>query len=174
MEQTKMENGKQRDRNFAVSYLGVELVVSAILFLIGLAIIFDSQRMGSGWSGGNLQPGYFPMRLGILISAVSAAIFVRALFKRSKPAKEFVTNTELGRVLAVLVPTILYVVGIQFIGIYVSSAFFIGAFMRIGGKQGWVKTILVSIGTSVVLFVLFEVVFLIPLPKGPFEMLLGY
>src|SRR5690606_27527804 len=118
--------------------------------------------------------GYFPLRLGIIISAVSAAIFVRALLARSRVVKGFVTNTELGRVLVVLIPTMLYVVGIQFLGIYVSSAIFIGAFMRIGGRQGWMKTVLVSIGTSVILFILFEVTFLIPLPKGPLELLLGY
>ncbi|CAM5191210.1 hypothetical protein CDEF62S_04857 [Castellaniella defragrans] len=169
-----MEIGKQSKRDFTVSFVGVELVVSAILFLVGLAIIFDSYRIGAGWSGGNLQSGYFPMRLGIIISAVSTVIFVRTVFKRSKIVEGFVTNTELVRVMAVLIPTVLYVVGIQFFGIYVSSALFIGAFMRIGGKQGWFKTILISVGTSVALFVLFEVIFLIPLPKGPLESFLGY
>lgn len=169
-----METEKQSPQNFTVSYAAVELVVAAILFLVGLAVILNSYQVGAGWSGGNLQSGYFPLRLGFIISIVSAAIFVQALLKRPKKPKGFVTNAEFKLVLAVLLPTILYVIGIQFLGIYVSSALFIGAFMHFGGKQGWFKTLLVSAGTSVVLFVLFEVIFLIPLPKGPLEAFLGY
>ena len=63
---------------------------------------------------------------------------------------------------------------IQFIGIYVASAVFIGGFMRIMGRYGWTKTVLVGGGFAVVLFWLFEVQFLVPLPKGPLETLLGY
>jgi len=77
-------------------------------------------------------------------------------------------------VLAVLLPTLGYVLGIQLIGIYVASALFIAVFMRIGGGYGWAKTLLVSIGTAAMIFWLFEVEFLVPLPKGPLEALLGY
>jgi hypothetical protein len=77
-------------------------------------------------------------------------------------------------VLLVLLPTALYVLAIQLIGIYVSSALFIGGFMRIMGRYGWGKTLLVSVGFSAVLFWLFEVQFLVPLPKGPLEEMFGY
>jgi hypothetical protein len=77
-------------------------------------------------------------------------------------------------VLAVLVPTALYVVATQFIGIYVASAVFIGGFMRVIGRFGWTKVIVVSVVTSAVLFWMFEFQFLVPLPKGPLESLFGY
>ena len=53
----------------------------------------------------------------------------------SRP-RVFVTWAKLRRVLAVLVPTLAYILGIQFLGIYVASALFIGAFMRKGGGYG--------------------------------------
>jgi hypothetical protein len=77
-------------------------------------------------------------------------------------------------VLLVLLPTLLFVLAIEFIGIYVASALFIGAFMRVMDKYSWVKTLAISIGTSLVLFWLFEIQFLVPLPKGPLEALFGY
>ena len=66
------------------------------------------------------------------------------------------------------------VLAIQFVGIYVASAVFIGAFMRVMGRYRWVKTLIVSVGFAVVLFWLFEVQFMVPLPKGPLETFLGY
>ena len=41
-------------------------------------------------------------------------------------------------------------------------------------KFGWLKVILVSVIISAVLFWMFEVQFMVPLPKGPLESLFGY
>ena len=75
--------------------------------------------------------------------------------------------------LAVLIPSIVYVL-IRYLGIYVASALFIGIFMRWQGKFGLVKIMLVSLGVSVCLFLMFEVWFKVSLPKGPLETMLGY
>jgi hypothetical protein len=45
--------------------------------------------------------------------------------------------------------------------------------MRWLGKYPWWKVGTVSVGHSVVLFCIFEIWFLVPLPKGPLERLLG-
>jgi hypothetical protein len=77
-------------------------------------------------------------------------------------------------VLYVLIPTVLYVLATQFIGIYVASAVFIGGFMRAMGKFSWLKIILISVSISAALFWMFEIQFKVSLPKGPLESLLGY
>jgi hypothetical protein len=46
--------------------------------------------------------------------------------------------------------------------------------MRVMGKFIWLKIILISVGISVTLFWMFEIQFMVPLPKGPLESLLGY
>ena len=86
----------------------------------------------------------------------------------------FVTWGRLRLVLMVLVPTIAYVLATQFVGIYVASAIFIAAFMRVMDKRSWPKVLLISIGVSASLFWLFEIQFMVPLPKGPLEALFGY
>ena len=58
-------------------------------------------------------------------------------------------------------------------GIYVASALYIGFFMRWLGRYPWWKVAAVSIGNSVAFFLIFEVWFKVPLPKGPLENLLG-
>ena len=75
-------------------------------------------------------------------------------------------------VLAVLVPTSIYVGLVGFLGIYVASILFIAFFMRWLGKYDWWKLAAVSIGNSVFFFIIFELWFKIPLPKGPLEALL--
>jgi hypothetical protein len=42
------------------------------------------------------------------------------------------------------------------------------------GKYGWLPTLAVSVGLPLVLFAVFELWFLVPLPKVPVEHLLGY
>jgi len=85
----------------------------------------------------------------------------------------FVEVGQLKLVLSVLVPTAVYVALIGGLGIYVASILFIGFFMRWLGDYAWWKLAAVSIGNSVFFFVIFEVWFKIPLPKGPVESWLG-
>ena len=96
------------------------------------------------------------------------------LFSKKRNSDVFVSGAKFRPVLMVLIPTTAYVLAIQLLGIYVASTLFIAAFMRVMDKYGWVKTALVSIGVNATLFWLFEVQFLVPLPKGPLEALFGY
>jgi hypothetical protein len=63
---------------------------------------------------------------------------------------------------------------IKLVGIYVASAVFIGAFMVWKGHYRWLATLAVSIGVPVAMFLLVEIWFLVALPKGPLERMLGY
>jgi hypothetical protein len=64
--------------------------------------------------------------------------------------------------------------GIPRLGIYVASAIFIFGFMVFVGRENLLKTLGVAIVVPVALFFMFEKWFLVPLPKGPLEALLGY
>ena len=46
--------------------------------------------------------------------------------------------------------------------------------MRVMDKRSWPKVLLISVGASATLFWLFEIQFMVPLPKGPLEVLFGY
>ena len=71
-------------------------------------------------------------------------------------------------------PTVVYVALIVLIGLYVASAIYIGTFMLWQGKYKWPATLAVSLGVPIAMFLMFEIWFLVPLPKGPLEHLLGY
>jgi hypothetical protein len=67
-----------------------------------------------------------------------------------------------------------YIIAMVWLGIYLPSALLIGYFMRRYGKFGWLSAVSVSLAVPVAFFVVFERWFLVPLPKGPIENLLGF
>ena len=135
--------------------------------------MYDSVRLGARWADDGPQAGYFPFYIGLLLCIAAAVNFGIALASRRDPGRIFVEWDKLKLVLAVLVPSAIYVATISWIGIYVSSVLFIAFFMRWLGKYVWWKVAVVSIGTMVVFFLIFESWFKVPLPKGPLENLLG-
>ena len=171
-----MEHEQKQDRpsRGAVSQRTVSTVTTVIIFLIGVVMIVDNYKLGAGWAKDGPQAGYFPLRIGVIICIASVVVLLQGLFGKSASNKTFVTLERLRPVLAVLVPTVLYVLAIQFVGIYVASTLFIAAFMRVMDKSSWLKTLLISVCVNAVLFWLFEIQFLVPLPKGPLEAMFGY
>jgi len=144
-----------------------------LFFLAGAIVVFDSVRLGARWAEDGPQAGYFPFYVGLLVCLSAAVNFLMALVNRRDAGRDFVELDKLKLVLAVLVPAAVYVAAISWVGIYVSSAVFIAFFMRWLGKYPWWKMAVVSVGTMVAFFLIFEVWFLVPLPKGPLENLLG-
>jgi hypothetical protein len=151
-----------------------ELAVAALFFVLGAIVIADSARLGFGWQEVHgPRPGYFPFYIGLIMCVAALVNVGRALMVRGADNKTFVEVGQLKMVLSVLVPTALYALLVTWIGIYASSVLFIGFFMRWLGKYSWWKVASVGLGTAVVLYLVFEKWFKVPLPKGPLENLLG-
>jgi hypothetical protein len=150
-----------------------ELAVAAGFFAVGAIVITDSLRLGMRWIADGPQPGYFPFYLGVIICVSAALTFVFALRLPESRNKTFVERGQLKLVLSVLIPSMVYVALVGWLGIYVSAVLFIALFMRWLGKYPWWKVALVSLGNSIVFFLVFERWFLVPLPKGPVEAWLG-
>ncbi|MDA8109835.1 MAG: tripartite tricarboxylate transporter TctB family protein [Betaproteobacteria bacterium] len=150
-----------------------EIAVALLLMALGAIVIYDSLRLGAKWGSDGPQPGYFPFYVGLIICISSALNLFNALRIRPEKDKAFVEVGQLKLVLVVLVPTVIYVGLVGWLGIYVSSAIFVTLFMRRLGKYAWWKSLAVGVGNSVAFFLIFEVWFQVPLPKGPLEALLG-
>jgi|SRR3990172_3169537 len=165
---------QERPRSAWLTYQAAEKIVAATIFLVGVIMMMEGYRIGIGWASDGPQAGYFPFRTGAIISISSVVVFLKALFGKDRKDELFVSWDRFKLVLCVLIPAILYVLVTQFIGIYVASALFIGGFMRAMAGFSWLKIIVVSICISVMLFLMFEIQFMVPLPKGPLESLFGY
>ncbi|HSU64097.1 MAG TPA: tripartite tricarboxylate transporter TctB family protein [Burkholderiales bacterium] len=157
----------------AFRHKSAEIFVAALFFALGALVMWDSVRLGARWAEDGPQAGYFPFYIGLLVCIASAANMASAFFLRGGQNRTFVETHQLALVLVVLVPAAVYVGLIGWLGIYVASALYIGFFMRWLGKYPWWKVAAVSVGTSAAFFLIFEVWFLVPLPKGPLESALG-
>lgn len=161
----------------AASLRVVDAVTAVLIFLFGAVVIWDSWRLGSKWGSDGPEAGYFPFYIGLILCISSAISLYSAL--KNKTGDSFVSTSSLRMIMAVMIPTVVYVgliggVGpVPALGIYVASAIFIALFMKWLGKYAWPITFGVSVGVPVVFFLLFEIWFKVPLPKGPLESALG-
>ena len=155
-----------------------EVVVAGLFLVFGAVVVWDSRRLGASWGSDGPQAGYFPFYIGLLICGSSIVNLIAAFGAARKGGKPFVMWSQLRMVLTVMVPCLIYVAlianPVYSLGIYEASAIFIAFFMRMLGKYPWPKVAGVSLGVMVVFFIMFEVWFQVPLPKGPIEALIGF
>ena len=156
----------------AVSTRTLEIITAVFFLVLGVVVMWDSWRSGAGWSSDGPQSGYFPFYIGLLMTIATLANLFNAV--RLKKIESFVSRPRLKLVMAIFLPCLVYLAVMQMVGLYVSSAIFIAVFMRWQGKFSILKSVLTGVGTSVVLFLMFEIWFKVPLLKGPLEAALGY
>lgn len=166
-----MSNSTDRS---AASRKTLEWITAVGMLALGLLVIYDSVRVGIRWVEDGPQAGYFPFYIGLLLCLSSLWNFAKVfLLDETAAQRSFVNVTALKLILAMLVPTIVYVVLIAWIGFYAASILYIGFFMIWLGKYSWLRSTAVAASVIIAIFVLFEIWFRVPLPKGPIEALLG-
>ena len=150
----------------------VALALMAVAAVVMIVQLPARRRLGQGRRAGFR-----------LFPVLCRAVHVRRQRRHFGPAPacaradgegSFIAHGELMMVLQVLIPMTIFVVLSIYIGIYISMVLFIGFFMIWHGRYPLYKTMPVALAVPIVLFVIFEIWFLVPLPKGPFEAWLGY
>jgi hypothetical protein len=150
-----------------------DIVCGSFLGIIALVVLGEGLRLGIGWSTDGPEPGFFVFYLGISLLVASALAVAFAVWRRSE-SRPFVGPGQLRSVATVFLPAVGMVILTHFVGLYVSGALYLATYMRWIGRHSWVLIALVAIGVPVATFFVFEVWFLVPLPKGPLETRLGY
>jgi putative tricarboxylic transport membrane protein len=154
----------------------VEVVVAFLVLALGVLVITGSWQLGSGWTSDGPGSGYFPFYIGLILCISGIGTMYQAVFGKDKNTEIFVDGDQLKRVLSVLLPAVVYVLAVQFVGLYVASAIYIALFMVVLGKFSWIKSVIAALSVVVLFFFMFEVWFKVPLFKGMFDPLqfLGY
>jgi hypothetical protein len=143
-------------------------IFTALLFIaVGLVVMVGSIKLGASWGSDGPEAGYFPFYISVIILLSSSVTLYQAIVvDKKKEAETFVDKESFKQVMAVMLPAIVFVLGVQLIGIYVSSVIYIAVFMVWLGKYPLWKAAAVSIGVSVALYLMFEYWFQVPLPHG--------
>jgi putative tricarboxylic transport membrane protein len=149
----------------------VEIGAAVVMAAFGLVVVVGSLDVGVGWGAEGPKSGFFPFYIGLTIIAASIVNLVKTL--SMAPTTLFATWPELRQVALVTIPTAVYVFAIPWIGIYVASVALITGFMMwLGAYRAYVAAG-IAVAIMVASYVTFEIWFLVPLPKGPLEEILG-
>ena len=161
------EQANNSNQESAISVRAMDIITSIVFLAIALTVIIGSLKLGASWGPDGPEAGYFPFYISLIILLSSTVtLYQAAIVNKKKKTESFVDSEPLKQVMAVLLPAIVFVLGVQLIGIYVSSALYIAIFMVWLGKYPIWKAVAVSVGVSVALYLMFEFWFQVPLPHG--------
>ncbi|MGB8607050.1 tripartite tricarboxylate transporter TctB family protein [Bradyrhizobium sp.] len=152
----------------------VDVAVSVLLVVLAATLGYDNWRTGISWDSTGPQAGYFPFYLSIILAGASLYGLASAFTARNEISETFVTRAQLRRVMQVFVPTLLFCLATQFLGLYVASFLLIAIFMRMVGRIALWKSLLTAFLFTAIMFVTFDIAFDVIMPKGPLEAAFGY
>jgi putative tricarboxylic transport membrane protein len=164
----------EADSPSVVSLRAVDIAVSLLLIALAATLGYDNWRTGIAWDSTGPQAGYFPFYLSVILAAASLYGVAAALLSRKEASETFVTRAQLRRVMAVFLPTALFCLTTQFLGLYVASFLLIAGFMRLVGRIALWKSLLTALVFTAAMFVTFDMAFDVIMPKGPLEAAFGY
>jgi hypothetical protein len=168
-----------------ISRRAAEVWTAVAAAVVGGIVVAESLTHDIGWNEAGPGSGYFPFRVGLL---VTAAAIVRMMQIRLNPGSTtaaavahqqphsttaFVTREELRRSLSVFAPTVTLVVAMFPLGCYVPSAGYLAWMMRRHGGHGWLVSFVYGVVVMAAFFLVFDLWFKVPLAKGPLEAALG-
>jgi hypothetical protein len=150
--------------------------IAVALLLLGLAALlaFDNWRTGISWDSTGPQAGYFPFYLSVILAAACLYGLVKEFKARRQLDDPFVTRAQFRRVVQVFVPTLLFCVLMQWLGLYVASFLLVAGFMIFVGRIAAWKAVLTALVFSLAMLVTFDIAFDVIMPKGPLEALFGH
>jgi hypothetical protein len=145
-----------------------DLAVALVLNALGIVIIADAARLGFGWGPSGPESGFFPFYLGLGLFVCSVLVFVKAFraTRKGKPDKRLMPEGAWKPIAWVLLPAAAMCGLTELIGLHLSAAAYLAFYMLAVGKIGWKTTVLVSLITPTLLYVMFDKVFMVPLPQG--------
>src|SRR5262245_33384726 len=113
-------NAPSSDSPPVIGNRAIDVVVLLLLVALALLMGFDNWRTGIGWAAEGPEAGYFPFYLSVILAGASLYGLAAAALRRREESGTFVTRDQLRRVLQVFVPTLLFCIFTQWLGLYLA------------------------------------------------------
>ncbi|MDR7481895.1 MAG: tripartite tricarboxylate transporter TctB family protein [Armatimonadota bacterium] len=143
-----------------------ELVVALGLVAGALLLVREALRLPIAWTAAGPGPGFFPFWLAVGVTASAVAVLVKTWRAGRRGAAPFIPAGAWKPLLIVFLPMVAVVALIHYLGIYLGGAVYLAGYMRLVGRHRWAQVAAVSVALPLVLFLIFERWFLMPMPKG--------
>ncbi len=150
----------------------MEVATATVTAVAGLLAVVGGLELGVSWSSHGPEPGYFPFWIGLILSFASIWNGVAGALSKSG-SDHVVSREQITRVAKFIIPIIVFVGMMIVLGSFVASAVYLIYVSHWQGHLRLMKAVMLGIGFSLALYIVFEVIFLVPLHKGPLEAALG-
>ena len=114
---------------------------------------------------GRPGPGFFPFGLAVVLILLSLVLIFRHWEKDRTPAPFWPGRTWLRPLLGVAI-LVLYALSFDRMGFIVTTFLFLVIWMWIIERLGWRTILSISTGTTVALYLIFNLFLEVPLPQG--------
>ena len=117
-----------------------------------------------------LSPYLFPLFISLMLFVLSISLLLSGLKGMDEKKSE---KGDKKTFLLFLAECAIYLVDLRYIGFLISTMILLGAIVRLLGEKNWVKVILISVVTSLIIYFLFGVYLGVMLPKGKLLYIMG-
>ncbi|MBV2143623.1 tripartite tricarboxylate transporter TctB family protein [Falsochrobactrum sp. TDYN1] len=164
----------------AVKRFHVEIATAIGTGMLGIAGLIGATELGFSWEKSGPEAGYFPFYISLILITASLWNLGAAIFRLNagreaarELAETFLDREQFRRVAVFLCEMVAFVTLTLLMGLYFSSALYIGWTAWRHGGYRLLTAIGISVSFTAAQYVLFEIAFLVPLKKGPIESWLG-
>jgi len=142
-------------------------ISALLLVVVGIAICFGSLRLSLGGFH-KPGPGFFPFLVGSILGVLSFLIFLQS-FKglAGDDRKAFWPNPPRSLKMSyILIALILYAIGMNYLGFFLSTLLFLGFLLRAIEPQRWPAVLTGSILGTALFYGIFKYWLEVPFPTG--------
>jgi hypothetical protein len=144
-----------------------DVVVALLLLGFSALVAWESLKLDIGWGLNGPGGGFFPFWLAVGLGICSVGIVWQALWRAAPSLRgPLVQRGGWGPLLRVTLPAIALVALTEILGLYLAAALYIGVSMQLLGRHHWWLILALSIGLPLGSYFLFDIWFLIPMPRG--------
>ena len=167
------EGGDGPREQTLISLYGLQIAASLGTLAFGAFIVAGAIEYDIGWGERGPDPGYAPFWMGLLVIVGSLGTLVETVIRRPHAAVPALTRAQGVRVTMFVLPMLGFLLVTSYLGLYVAMVAYLLVVMIWQGGYRLPMALLVSTGTALVFFVLFDKWLKVPLMKGPLEAWLG-
>lgn len=144
------------------NYLSEGIALFVIIILSILMMIL-SLSYGLGTLG-KPEAGLYPFAIGLFIFPLSVSLFISSL--RSQKKGSILSREEIMTLLSFIGACVFWIIAMPYLGypvVTLLATFFLCKIMKL---EGWLKPFILSAGTALFIFILFDYWLYIDLPRG--------
>jgi hypothetical protein len=153
-----------------------DIICAGVILCLGILVMYDSIRLNIGWGMNGPEPGFYPFIMSLIVVIGSLMVINLAVGRKgvSQSDKPFFPEGSKKPVLNVIIPAVVMVILTEYVGLYLAAGLYLAFYMRWIGRHRWGTVILISVIVPLSTYVVFDMVFLVPTPKGSLEGIIGF